>query len=166
MIDSDNAREARRQFPLALLAGAAIVIVVIGGVALMSKTVHVAAPVAQAPMAFGAAEQAYAPQIHYSNIQLAKSSNLLDQQFTYINGTVSNDGDRTINRLAMTVTFYDDLANKEAALSDAETIIGDSATDQPLPPHQQRTFSVTIEKYPETWNQQMPSFKTTGLVLQ
>jgi hypothetical protein len=166
MIDSDNAREARRQFPLALVAGVVIVFVVFGAVALMSKSVHVAAPAPQAPMAFGAAEQAYAAHIHYSDIKLAKSSNLLNQQFTYINGTVTNDGDRTVNRLAMTVTFNDDLANKEAVLTDTETIIGESATDQPLPPHQQRAFSVTIEKYPETWNQQDPVFKTTGLVLQ
>jgi hypothetical protein len=164
MIDSDNAREARKQFPIALAAGVVIVLLVVGGVALMTKSAHVAAPAPAQPMAFGPQEQAYAAHIRYDNIKLSKSSNLLNQQFTYINGTVSNDGDRTISGLAMTVNFYDDLANKEVALKDTETII--APTDQPLPAGQHRDFSVTLDKFPQTWNEQMPSFNTAGLVLQ
>jgi Protein of unknown function (DUF2393) len=164
MIDTENAREARRQFPLALLAGLGIVVLVAAIFVLTSKTVHVAPPPKPVPMAFGPNEQAYAPQIHYSNIQLAKSSNLLNQQFTYINGTVTNDGDRTIQRLAMSVDFYDDIDNKEVALHDTETIIGPN--DQPLLPHSQRDFSVTLDRYPDTWNQQMPAFHTSGLVFE
>lgn len=164
MIDTESAREARKQFPLALLAGLGIVVVIASIFVLTSKTVHVAPPPAPVAMAFGPKEQAYAAQIHYSNIQLAKSSNLLNQQFTYINGTVTNDGDRTIQRLAMSVDFYDDFDNKDVALHDTETIIGPA--DQPLPPHSQRDFSVTLDRYPENWNQQMPVFHTAGLVLQ
>jgi uncharacterized protein DUF2393 len=164
MIDTESAREARKQFPLALLAGLGVVVLIAAIFVLTSKTVHVAPPPTPVPMAFGPTEKAYAAQIHYSNIQLAKSSNLLNQQFTYINGTVTNDGDRTIQRLAMSVDFYDDVDNKDVALHDTETIIG--ATDQPLPPHSQRDFSVTLDHYPENWNQQMPAFHTSGLVLQ
>jgi hypothetical protein len=164
MIDSDNAREARRQFPLALLGGLAVVILVAAGAVLMSKSVHVVTPPPSTPMAFGPEEQAYAAHIRFTNIQLSKSSNMLNQQFTYINGTVSNDGDRAIKRLAMSVNFYNDIDNKQIALHDTETIIG--PTDQPLPPHQQRDFSVTLESFPENWNQQMPTFATSGLVLQ
>jgi hypothetical protein len=164
MIDSENAREARKQFPLALLAGLGIVVLVASIFVFMSKSVHVATSSAPTAMAFGPQEQAYAPSIHYDNIQLAKSSNLLNQQFTYINGTVSNDGDRPVRRLAMSVDFYDDLDNKEVALHDTETIIGPN--DQPLPPHTQRDFSVTLDRYPDSWNQQMPAFHTSGLVLQ
>jgi hypothetical protein len=164
MIDTQSAREARKQFPLALMGGIVIVALVFGGVALMSKNVHVVTPPVPKPMTFGAAEQAYAPRIHYDNIQLAKSSNLLNQQFTYINGTVSNNGDRPISQLAMTVEFADDLANKEVVLRDTEPII--NATDQPLAPGQKRDFSVTLDKFPDTWNQQMPNFHTSGLVFQ
>jgi Protein of unknown function (DUF2393) len=164
MIDTANAREARKQFPLALLAGLGIVVLIAAIFVLTSKTVHVAPAPAPVPLNFGAKEKAYAPQIGYSNIQLAKSSNLLNQQFTYINGTVTNGGDQTIQRLAMSVDFYDDVDNKDVALHDTETIIGPN--DQPLPPHSQRDFSVTLDRYPESWNQQMPHFHTAGLVLQ
>jgi hypothetical protein len=164
MIDTQSAREARKQFPLALMGGIAIVALVFGAVALMSKNVHVVTPPTPKPMAFGAAEQAYAPHIRYDNIQLAKSSNLLNQQFTYINGTVSNDGGRAITQLAMTVEFADDLANKNVILRDTEPII--NATDQPLAPGQKRDFSVTLDKFPDAWNNQMPAFHTSGLVFQ
>ena len=164
MIDTQNAREAKRQFPLAFLAGLAIVFLVVGVIALTSKSVHVVTPPAPTPMAFGAPEQAYAAHIHYSGIQLAKSSNLLNQQFTYIAGTVSNDGDRTISRLATTVIFYNDEKNTQVALRDSETVIGEK--DDPLPPHQHRDFQITLDQFPQAWNQQAPSINTTGLVLQ
>jgi hypothetical protein len=164
MIDSENSREARRQFPLALLGGLVVVLIVAGAAVMMSKSVHVMTPPAPPPMAFGPPEQAYAPKIHYNNIQLSKSSNMLNQQFIYINGTVSNSGDKTIKRLQVSVDFCDDLANKHVALhQDAPAI---QTTDGPLEPGHQRDFSVTIDGYPKNWNQQMPLFHTSGLVLQ
>ena len=164
MIDTQNAREAKRQFPLAFLAGLAIVFVVVGIIALMSKSVHVVTPPPATPMAFGAPEQAYAAHIHYSGIQLAKSSNLLNQQFTYIAGTIANDGDRTIARLATTVTFYSDEKNTQVALRDTETVI--SEKDDPVPPGQHKDFQITLDQFPKAWNQQAPSISTTGLVLK
>ena len=165
MIDTQSSREARKQFPLALAGGLGIVLIVAAIFVYISKSTHVSAVTVQTkPLAFGAAEQAYAPHIRYSNIQFAQSSNLLNQQFLYITGVVSNDGDRAIKGLAMSADFYDDLANKELTLHDTETVIG--PTDQPLPPHQQRNFGVTIDGFPKNWNQQMPAFHTSGLALQ
>ncbi|HEY6467994.1 MAG TPA: FxLYD domain-containing protein [Candidatus Acidoferrales bacterium] len=164
MIDTQNAREARRQFPLALVAGVVIVGIVAVILIFVSKSAHVAAPTQAKPMAFGPQEQAYASNISYTNIQLAKSENFLNQQFMYINGTVSNAGDRTITQLQITVNFYDDVDNKHLTMHDAETAI--AVTDPPLSPHQQRKFSLTIDGYPQNWNQQMPAFHTSGLVLQ
>jgi hypothetical protein len=164
MIDSENSQEARRQFPLAVLAGLVVVLIVAGAAVMMSKSVHVVTPPTPPPMAFGPAEQAYAPQIHYDNIQLSKSSNMLNQQFTYINGTVSNSGDKSVKELQVSVDFCDDMANKHVTLhQDAPAI---QTTDGPLGPGQQRDFSVTIDGYPDNWNQQMPLFHTSGLVLQ
>lgn len=164
MIDSQNAREARKQFPLAVLGGVVIVAIVAAILIFASKSSHVAAPSQTKPMAFGPPEQAYAPNIHYSDIHLAKSENFLNQQFMYINGTVANTGNQAVKQLAMTVDFYDDIDNKHLTMHDTETAIGPN--DPPLPPHEQRKFSVTIDGYPQNWNQQMPIFHTSGLVLQ
>ncbi len=164
MIDTQNAREARKQFPLALLAGVVIVAIIAAIFIYVSKSSHVAAPTQAKPMLFGPEEQAYAPNIHYSNIQLAKSENFLNQQFMYINGTVANAGNRAVSQLAMTADFYDDIDNKHLTAHYTETVIGPN--DPPLAPHEQRKFSVTIDGFPENWNQQMPIFHTSGLVLQ
>ena len=164
MIDSENAREARRQFPLALLAGLAVVLIVAGAAVMMSKSVHVVTPSAPPPMAFGAEEKAYAPQIRYENIRLSKSSNFLNQQFTYINGTVANGGEKAVKALQVSVDFCDDLPNKHVILHQDALAI--QASDGPLGPGQQRNFSMTIDGYPEAWNQQMPLIYTSGLVFQ
>src|SRR6185437_14014621 len=87
----------RKQFPLALLAGVVIVAIVAVLLIVVSKSSHTAAPIQTKPMAFGPEEQAYASNIHYSNIQLAKSENFLNQQFMYINGTIANTGNRAID---------------------------------------------------------------------
>ena len=165
MIDSENAREARRQFPIALAAAAVIVALAIGAISLLSRHSQSAAPSAGVkPMAFGPAEQAYAPHVHLTDIQLSKSSNLLNQQFTYINGTVSNDGDRAIAGMALTVEFYSDVDNKKLALRDTEPVI--TSNDPPLPAGQNRPFTMTMDRYPDGWNQQMPKLAVSGLVLQ
>ena len=164
MIDSANAREARKQFPLALLAGVVIVGIVAVILIFVSKSAHVAAPTQAKPMAFGPAEQAYAPHIEFKDIQLSQSSNFLNQQFMYINGTVANTGDRPVDQLAMTADFYQDVDNKQLTMHDTETVIGPA--DPPLPPHEQRKFSVTIDGFPQNWNQQMPKLSVSGLVLQ
>lgn len=164
MIDTQNAREARKQFPLALLGGIIIVGIVAVILIFVSRSAHVAAPVQAKPMVFGPEEQAYAANVHYTDIRLAKSSNFLNQQFIYVGGTVGNSGNRAIKQLAMTVDFYDDVDNKHVTMQDNETVIGPN--DPPLAPHEQRKFSVTIDGYPQNWNQQMPKFRTSGLVLQ
>src|SRR5579863_1643708 len=84
-----------RQFPVAFVLGAVIVLILGAAVVLLSRTVHTstAAPVS---LPFGAAESAYAPNIHFQDLQLARSTNMLNQEFTYVGGTLSNDGDRSV----------------------------------------------------------------------
>ena len=51
MIDTQNAREARKQFPLALLAGVVIVAIVAVILIVVSKSSHTAAPIQAKPIA-------------------------------------------------------------------------------------------------------------------
>lgn len=152
----------KSRVPIAFLAGLIIVLVVAGAIVLMSRTVHVAAPPAPPPMPFGPQEQAYAARIQINNVQLARSSNLLNQQFTYVSGTLLNNGDRTVTGVTMTVDFND--SQNKVVLHDSEPVI--SATDSPIQAGGSHDFQMTIERFPETWNQEMPSVRITGLVLK
>jgi hypothetical protein len=128
MIETQPAQEKERsQAPVAFVAGLAIVVVVAGLIVLLSRTIHVAAPVTIPTMPFGPREQAYASRMQLSEIHLARSSNLLNQQFTYVSGTIVNNGDRTVTGVTVTVDFLD--GDYKVALHDSEPVINFS--DQP-----------------------------------
>ena len=155
-------REERSRVPAAFLVGLVIVALVAGGVVLLTKATQPKQTNAVQKLPFGADEQAYSAQIHFQGIRLAQSSNLLNQQFTYVAATVSNDGPRTIRALEVTVEFHDPF--KQVILKDSNRII--DRTDDPLGATKQRDFQVTLEQsVPSEWNQQYPSIRVTGLIL-
>ena len=107
MPSEDNIDPKERQaFPVAFAAGAVIVLILAGGAVLLSRTIRTNTP-AQVSLPFGAGESAYAPKIQFQDIQLARSTNMLNQEFTYVGGTLSNGGDRTVAGLEATFEFHD-----------------------------------------------------------
>lgn len=159
--DEIPVREERSQFPIAFAAGAVIVLLLLGGLILLSRGSHPTGPAAAVKLPFGAAEQAYAERIHFKDIQMAKANNFLNQEFTYVAGTVLNDGTRTIRGLEVTLEFHDPF--NQVILKETEPLVG--AKDPPLSGGQPRDFQITLEHVPAEWNQQYPSIRVTGLVL-
>lgn len=155
-------QDRKSDFPAAFLAGAVIVLLIFGGIAAL---VHFSKPRGPAPnekIPFGAAEQAYAEHIHFTNIQMARAKNMLDQEFTYIAGTMSNDGTRAMDGLDVVIEFHDPF--NQVILRDSERIIG-SGTG-PVAAGMTRDFQITLEHIPVEWNQQYPTFRVTGLLLE
>jgi hypothetical protein len=156
-------REEKSRVPVAFLIGIVIVALVAGGVVLLSKVTQPKQASAVQKLPFGPEEQAYAGQIHFQGVRLAQSSNLLNQQFTYVAATLSNDGPRTIRALEVTVEFRDPF--KQVVLKDSDRII--DRTDEPVGATKQRDFQVTLDQgVPSEWNQQYPAIRVTGLILE
>jgi hypothetical protein len=156
-------QKERSSFPAAFVAGLVIVFVVVTCVVLITRSFHsrqVASVSAKLP--FGPEEQAYAKNIRFGNIQMARATNLLNQEFTYVNGTMTNGGTRSIRALVVTIEFRDPF--NQVVLRDTEQLMGPA--NAPLGPGQQRDFQITLEHVPADWNQQVPSFRVTGLILQ
>ena len=154
-------REQRSQFPIAFAAGAVIVLLLLGGLILLSRGSHRNGAGAVAKLPFGTAEQAYAEHIHFKDIKMAKANNFLNQEFTYIAGTLWNDGARTIPALDISLEFHDPF--NQVILRENESLIGPK--DAALPGGQRRDFQITLEHVPVEWNQQYPSIRVTGLIL-
>jgi hypothetical protein len=155
-------REDRSRLPMALAAGAGVVILLFGGLLLVSRTMRTHGPASAETLPFGAAEQAYAQRIHFTNMQMAHATNFLNQEFTYIAGTISNDGTRTLRRLQVTLEFHDPL--NQVVLRETQLLITSPA--HPLDGGQRRDFQVTLEHVPVTWDQQYPSIRVSGVVLE
>jgi hypothetical protein len=156
--DSDE----KSGFPAAFAIGLLVVALLVGGLMLVTHSTK-PTQLGQAPkLPFGASEQAYAGSIHFQNLEMSESSNLLNQKFTYLNGVISNDGARTVSALEITVEFHDPF--NQVILRDAHRVI--SSAGPPLGPGKQREFQVTFEDVPVEWNRQYPTIRVTGLVLR
>ena len=155
--------DSSSRFYIALAAGAGVVVLLIIAAILLGRGSGEKNAAGQpAPLPFGATEQAYAAQIHFSNLQLTQASNMLNQEFTYVVGTVSNTGNRPVRAIEVTVEFHD-LVN-QLVLRDTVRIFPPGTP--PLSPAHERDFQLTFEHVPSGWNHQPPSIRITGLDLQ
>lgn len=119
-------------------------------------------PVARKPLAFGPAEQSYAAEIKFGNLNLSAYENMLHQKVTYLNGDVTNSGPRTIRAADVTIEFYDS-ANK-VVLRETRRIIG--GTIRPLASGETQSMQIGFENIPASWNGQFPAMRISGLDLQ
>ena len=154
--------EEKRRFPIAFIAGAVIVLIIGAALALVIKKSQPKGVAAAKNLPFGPAEQAYAPHIQFQAIQMAHSTNFLNQEFTYVAGTMTNDGTRDIKAMDVSIEFRDPF--KQTILKDSEHLIGPDTA--PLTAGQKGTFSVSVEHLPAEWNHEYPIITVTGLVLQ
>jgi hypothetical protein len=155
-------REERSRMPVAFLAGIVIVLLIFGAFLLLTHVMrsHSAATVVKLP--FGPTEQAYAPHIQFLDIQLAHATNFLNQDFTYVAGTILNDGTSKVRGLEVTVEFHDPF--HQVILRDTNQVIGPA--DAPLDPGKHRDFQIQMEHLPAQWDKQYPSIHVTGLALE
>jgi hypothetical protein len=158
-----SSRENGTGFPAAFAAGLVLVLIVAACVVLVSRHSKSSQPVAHsAKLPFGPAEQAYAPNIQFDNIKLARATNLLGEEFTYVDVSLKNSGTQSIHGLSISLEFYDPF--KQVVLRDTETLIG--AADPSLDPGKQRDLRITLGQVPPEWNHETPVFRVTGLVLK
>ena len=154
--------DEKRGFPIAFIAGAVIVLIIGAALALVIKKSQPKGVAAAKNLPFGPAEQAYAPHIQFQGIQMAHSTNFLNQEFTFVAATTVNGGDRAITGLQVAIEFRDQF--NQVVLRDAEIILPPTA--QPIPAGQMRDFQVILERIPADWNRQYPAIHVIGLLLQ
>ena len=156
-------RKSGSGFPAAFAVGAVVVLLLFAGLLLLTRSTQPHKTAATARLTFGAEEQNYAANIHFQDVDFSQASNLLNQEFTYATGKISNDGSRAVRALELTLEFHDQF--NQVILRETQRAV--DLTGAPLPPGQARDFQITVEQHiPSTWNQQYPSIRVSGLVLQ
>jgi hypothetical protein len=152
----------RSQFPIAFAAGAVIVLLLFGGFLVLTRVMrsHDSATVVKLP--FGTGEQAYAQNVHFLDIRLAHAANFLNQDFTYVAGTVFNDGPRKVRAMEVTVEFHDPF--HQVILRDTNQLVDRSGAT--LDAGQHRDFQIQMEHLPAQWDKQNPLIRVTGLILE
>jgi hypothetical protein len=151
-----------RRAPVVLLVGAVAMIVLIGVVYFASRYAPVTATAPEQALPMGASEQAYAPQIQFVDMKVARATNFLNQEATFVFGTTANNGPRAIRQIEVTFEFHD--VFQQVVLRDKQRLF--SPTAAPLAPNQTRDFQLTYDTMPAQWNQAPPTVKVTGLALE
>jgi hypothetical protein len=151
----------RSRLPVAFGIGLVIVALLVGVAVVVSRYSAPAGPETLKPLPMGPAEQAYAPQIHFLEPKMSRAANFLNQEVTFIFGTLENSGNRRIKQIEITLEFHDPF--NQVVLRDKQRLF--TQYDSPLPAGQQRDFQVGYEHISAQWNNVYPTIRVTGLNL-
>ena len=140
-----------------ILLGVALVLVVVGIVALLMRR-HPKAAIAPDP---------YAANLTLSDLKMSAAENFVGSTVTYVDGTITNIGSKTVPHATVEVVFKDEmgqLAQREEVPLHVLKTAGPypDAVDlsvSPLAPGQSKPFRLTFEHVSANWNQQYPELE-------
>src|SRR2546428_12927245 len=99
--------EEKSRAPMVLLVGTAAALLLIGVFYLVGRLTPAPTKAVEQPLPMGPAEQAYVPQIQFLEPKVARAANFLNQEVTFVFGTVLNNGPRQIRQIEITLEFHD-----------------------------------------------------------
>jgi hypothetical protein len=116
----------------------------------------------------------YAASLKLSNFKMSAAENFVGATVSYVDGTVTNSGDKTVTHAVVEVKFKDDmgqLAQREDIPLQVLRTTGPypEALDfrvAPLGPGQSKPFRLTFESISAQWNHQYPEIQVTDVVLK
>ena len=151
----------RSRLPLAFGVGLVIVTLLIGAAVLLSRYSTPSGPEVLKPLPMGPSEQAYASQIHFLEPKMSRAANFLNQEVTFVFGSLQNSGNRRIKQIEITLEFHDPF--NQVVLRDKQRLF--LPNQAPLAPGERRDFQVGYEHISAEWNNGYPSIRVTGLDL-
>lgn len=112
---------------------------------------------------------AYAAKFKISDLKMSAAENFVGATVNYVDGTLTNTGDKTVTHATVEVTFKDDmgqLAQREEVPLQVLKTSGPypEAVDlsaSPLRPGQSEPFRLTFESISAQWNRQYPEIQVT-----
>jgi hypothetical protein len=116
----------------------------------------------------------YAANLRLSDFKMSAAENFVGATVSYVDGTVTNAGDKTVTHAVVEVLFKDDmgqLAQREDIPLQVLKTDGPypEAVDfrvSPLAPGQSRAFRLTFEGISAQWNRQYPEIQVTDVAVK
>jgi hypothetical protein len=148
----------------AIVVGIVAVLVAVGVIAVLTRT-SPRIPVAPNP---------YASSLILSDLKMSAAENFVGIRVTYIDGTVTNTGDKTVSHAVVHVNFKNSLDQIAQAEDVPVRVLQTSgpypdAVDfsaSPLPPHQSKPFRLIFEHVSADWNHAYPELQVTDVSLK
>jgi hypothetical protein len=116
----------------------------------------------------------YAASLMLSDFKMSAAENFVGATVSYVDGTVTNSGDKTVTHAVVEVNFKDDLgqlAQREDIPMQVLKTDGPypEAVDfsvSPLGPGQSKTFRLTFESISAQWNRRYPEIQVTDVTVK
>jgi Protein of unknown function (DUF2393) len=116
----------------------------------------------------------YAANLKLSDFKMSAAENFVGATVSYVDGTVTNTGNKTVTHVMVEVNFKDDMgqiAQREDVPLQALNTTGPypEAVDfrvMPLAPGQSQTFRLTFEGISAQWNHQYPDIQVTDVAVK
>jgi hypothetical protein len=164
LIQPSPSTEQRTTNWVPILVGIAAVVAVVGAIALLTREQPKSA----------ATPHPYASNVKLTNVKMSAAQNFVGATVTYIDGTATNTGDKTVIHAMVHVIFRNSL-NEVAQAEDIPLHVLQTsgpypdAVDlnaSPLVPEQSKPFRLTFEHITADWNQQYPELQVTDVVVK
>jgi hypothetical protein len=144
-----------------ILLGVAMVVVAVGAIALLTRG---------SPRTT-TAPHPYAANLKLSDLRMSAAENFVGASVTYIDGTVTNTGEKTVTHTVVHVAFRNSLGEVAQAEDVPLHVLQTSgpypdAVDlglSPLAPGQGKPFRLTFEHISSDWNQAYPDLQVTDV---
>lgn len=115
----------------------------------------------------GAPTDPYAPKMQVSDVRLSQADNMIGGTVTYVEGYVTNTGDKTVTSATLEVTFKNTMSQVVQRQSEPLWIIQarEPAVDvatlaaSPLKPGDKREFRLSFERISADWDRQPPALR-------
>ena len=144
-----------------VLIGVALVVVIVGVIVLV---VHEQPRRPSIPAS-------YAPNLKISDMKMSAAENFVGATVSYLDGTITNGGDKTVTHATVRVLFKDDMGQ---TVGDENVPIHVLQTSGPYPdavdlnvapltPSQSKPFRLTFESISAQWNHQYPELQVTDV---
>jgi len=158
---SPQSEQQRDSNLLPIVLGVALVVVVVGAIALLTRGNPKGAT----------ALHPYAANLKLSDLKMSAAENFVGASVTYIDGSVTNTGDKAVTHAVVHVAFRNSLNEVAQAEDVALRVLQTSgpypdAVDlnvSPLAPNQSKPFRLTFEHISSDWNQAYPELQVTDV---
>jgi uncharacterized protein (UPF0333 family) len=146
-----------------VLVGVVLVAIVVGLFTLVFRTER------KKPVA----PPAYAANLHFSDLKVSAAQNFVGATVTYLDGTLTNSGDKTVTHAVVQIIFKDDMGQMAQREEVPVRVLRSSSYDEavdlnmsPLAPGQNKPFRLTFESISAQWNRAYPDMQITQVSLK
>jgi hypothetical protein len=113
----------------------------------------------------------YAASLPISGLQMSQADTFSGSKVTYVDGQISNTGNRTLTAITVQVGFHSDVGQYAQRLAVPLSLIRtrqpyvdiEPVSAAPIEPGQQRDFRLIFDTVPADWNQQYPEIRVISV---